>query len=348
MPEIIYVKSENIERLIIDLFERQGVSREHGAMIASNLIDAEMRGVSTHGLTRIPLYFQKFEEGLCDPKAIPEVVVDFGAVAVVDAHNGMGQIASTMAMELAIKKAKEFGIGFTGVRNNCHYGTAGYYALMALNEDCVGISCTNSGTFVAPYGGIEKRLGTNPVAVAIPTKRHRPILLDMATSKVSRGKFIVKMKQGVPVPEDWALDAQGRPTTNAREGFEGILLPLGYKGYGQAVVIDMLTGVLMNSGFGTVVDAPGVFPRVGSNFMAVNIQVFRQLAGFIEDIDDLIDEIRSAKLSPDVKKIYMPGEIEWEIMEDNIAKGGVPLQAFHVKELSEITEKYGLKLQNYL
>lgn len=344
----IYVKPEKIEKFVVDLFGKYGVAPEDATCVAKNLIDADLRGIPTHGLTRIPLYTEKIKKDICDPKAKPEIVREFGATAIIDAKNGLGQIASTYAMNLAIEKAKKFGIGFTGVRNGCHYGTAGYYALMAEREGMIGVSTTNSGVFVAPYGGVEKRLGTNPVAVAIPAEKHLPVLLDMATSRVARGKLLVNMKKGVPVPEDWALDIDGNVTTDAKKAFEGILLPLSYKGYGMAVVIDMLSGVLMGSGFGNVVDTPNDFPQVGSNFMAINTEVFCDLEYFKKNVDSLIDEIKDVRKAPDTERVYMPGEIEFDAEKENLSNGGVPIQEFQIKELNEEAAEFGFTFEEYL
>ena len=324
------------------------MDRDEAGMVADNLIDADIRGVSTHGLTRIPLYFQSIDKGLCDLTAVPEVVRSYGATAVIDAHNGMGQVSGVKAMELAIANAEKHGIGYVGVRNACHYGTAGFYAMMAERRGMIGFSTTNSGTFVAPYGGVEKRLGTNPVAVAIPARRHDPILLDMATSRVARGKLLVAMKKGVPVPPDWALDADGHVTTDAARAFAGILLPLSYKGYGMAVVIDILAGVLSGSGFGKMVDTPDKHPVVGSNFMALRIDTLCDTEEFMGHVDDLIDEIKAVRLDEQTEKVYMPGEIEFDNERENRAKGGVPLPSFLIRELTAFGQRFGLELDAYI
>ena len=348
MNDTMYIKPAAIRRFVIDLFAKAGMEAQDAACVADNLIDADLRGVSTHGLTRIPLYFQSIEKGLCDVKAKPEVIRSYGATAIMHAHHCMGQVSSTMAMNLAIEKAEQFGIGYVGVRDGCHYGTAGYYAMMAERRNMIGFSTTNSGVFVAPYGGVEKRLGTNPVAVAIPAERHDPILLDMATSRVARGKLLVAMKKGVPVPPDWALDSEGHVTTDAAKAFAGILLPLSYKGYGMAVVIDMLAGIMSGSGFGRQVDTPNDYPQVGSNFAAIKIEALCDLQEFKQHVDDLIDEICDVRLDEETTHVYMPGEIEFDQERENQAKGGVPLQAFQLKELHEIGKRYSLDLDAYL
>lgn len=348
MNETRYVKPERIRAFVVRLFCQAGVSEDDAGMVADNLIDADLRGVSTHGLTRIPLYFEKIDAGLCNPKARPVILRDFGGTALIDAQHSLGQVSSTMAMNLALEKAEKFGIGFVGVRNACHYGTAGYYAMMAESRGMVGLSTTNSGLCVAPFGGNEPRLGTNPVAVAIPAKRNLPILLDMATSRVARGKLLVAKKKGEPIPADWALDAEGRETTDAAKAFAGMLLPLGYKGYGMAVVIDMLSGVLMGSGFGKRVDTPDDLPQVGSSFMAIHTEAFCDPDEFRTNVDTLIDEIKQTRLMDGVERIYMPGEIEFEQRKENMACGGVPLQPFQIHELDALAAKYGLAIETYL
>lgn len=348
MEQTLYAEPGVVRCFVVDLFAAAGMEPSDAGCVADNLIDADMRGVTTHGLTRIPLYFRSIEKGLCDIHAKPEVIRSFGAMALIHAHHCMGQVSSVLAMNLVIEKAEQFGIGFVAVRDGCHYGTAGFYALMAERKGMIGFSTTNSGVFVAPYGGIEKRLGTNPLAVAIPTGRQDPILLDMATSRVARGKLLVAMKKGEPVPPDWALDADGHITTDAAKAFAGILLPLSYKGYGLAVVIDMLAGVLSGSGFGSMVDTPNDHPQVGSNFAAINIKALCDPDEFARNVCALMDEIRSVRLDAETERIYMPGEIEFDKERENRARGGVPLQPFQLRELTEIGQRYGIHLNEYL
>ena len=326
MESTIYVKPERIRQYVIDLFGYYHVSKADAAMIADNLIDAEIRGVTTHGLTRIPLYTEKLISGLYDAKAVP----------------------ATKAMELAIEKAEQFGVGYVGLRNGSHYGTAGYYAMMAEKRGMIGFSMTNSGAFVAPFGGVEKRLGTNPIAVALPAEKHLPILLDMATSRVSRGKLLVNMKKGEPVPDDWALAIDGSRTTDAPQAFRSILLPLGYKGYGMAVIVDMLSGVLNGSGFGVAVDTPKDKPIVGSSFLAIKTEAFCEQGELRRNVDALIDEIKNVKLEAGTDEVLMPGEIEFRAEIANREKGGVPIQPFQISELNEQAAPFGFTFEEYL
>lgn len=338
----VVIRPERLKEFVIDLFGRLNVPAEDAALVADNLIDADLRGVMTHGVTRIPSYIVKLENKLCFGGNKPEIVKDSGAVAIIDANHTLGQISSTMAMRLAIGKAEKLGIGYVGVRNSSHNGTAGFYAMMALEKNMIGLAITNASINVVPFGGIERRLGTNPVAVAIPAETHLPILLDMATSRVAQGKIMVASKKGVPIPPDWALDKAGNPTTDSAEALTGMLLPLGYKGYGMAVVIDMLSGVLNGAGFGKMVNTPTDYPKIGHSFMAINTEAFCEIDEFKHNIDALIDEITTVKLAEGVEKVYMPGEIEFNTKASNLARGGVVLQPFHIKELSAAAVKYGL------
>ena len=348
MESTIYVKPERIRQYVIDLFGHYHVSKADAAMIADNLIDAEIRGVTTHGLTRIPLYTEKLISGLCDAKAVPEIVKNYGATALIDAHDGLGQVAATKAMELAIEKAEQFGVGYVVVRDSNHYGIAGYYAKMAADQGLLGISMTNTEALVVPTFGKQPMMGTNPIAVALPAEKHLPILLDMATSRVSRGKLLVNMKKGEPVPDDWALAIDGSRTTDAPQAFRGILLPLGYKGYGMAVIVDMLSGVLNGSGFGVAVDTPKDKPIVGSSFLAIKTEAFCEQGEFRRNVDALIDEIKNVKLEAGTDEVLMPGEIEFRAEIANRKKGGVPIQPFQINELNEQAAPFGFTFEEYL
>lgn len=170
MDGTIYVKPERIRQYVIDLFGYYHVSKADAGMIADNLIDAEIRSVTTHGLTRIPLYTEKLISGLCDARAVPEIVRDYGATALIDAHDGLGQVAATKAMELAIEKAEQFGVGYVGLRNGSHYGTAGYYAMMAEKRGMIGFSMTNSGAFVARSAAWKSGWARTPSPSRFPPK----------------------------------------------------------------------------------------------------------------------------------------------------------------------------------
>lgn len=348
MESTIYVKPERIRQYVIDLFGYYHVSKADAAMIADNLIDAEIRGVTTHGLTRIPLYTEKLISGLYDAKAVPEIVKNYGATALIDAHDGLGQVAATKAMELAIEKAEQFGVGYVGLRNGSHYGTAGYYAMMAEKRGMIGFSMTNSGAFVAPFGGVEKRLGTNPSPLRFLPKS---ICRSCSTWRpaVSRAaKLLVNMKKGEPVPDDWALAIDGSRTTDAPQAFRSILLPLGYKGYGMAVIVDMLSGVLNGSGFGVAVDTPKDKPIVGSSFLAIKTEAFCEQGELRRNVDALIDEIKNVKLEAGTDEVLMPGEIEFRAEIANRKKGGVPIQPFQISELNEQAAPFGFTFEEYL
>ena len=219
MDGTIYVKPERIRQYVIDLFGYYHVSRADAGMIADNLIDAEIRGVTTHGLTRIPLYTEKLISGLCDARAVPEIVRDYGATALIDAHDGLGQVAATKAMGLAIEKAEQFGVGYVGLCNGSHYGTAGYYAMMAEKRGMIGFSMTNSGAFVAPFGGVEKRLGTTPIAAALPADHRGSILQRQNGRRRLRRHAAARASAALPsVPQRrWIVPRAGEPPAHTRQ-----------------------------------------------------------------------------------------------------------------------------------
>lgn len=348
MDGTIYVKPERIRQYVIDLFGYYHVSRAdagHDRRQSDRRRDPRRHDPrpdahpALHGKAHLRPVRRESRAG--DRQRVRRD-------RLIDAHDGLGQVAATKAMELAIEKAEQFGVGYVGLRNGSHYGTAGYYAMMAEKRGMIGFSMTNSGAFVAPFGGVEKRLGTNPIAVALPAEKHLPVLLDMATSRVSRGKLLVSMKKGEPVPDDWALAIDGSRTTDAAQAFRGILLPLGYKGYGMAVIVDMLSGVLNGSGFGVAVDTPKDKPIVGSSFLAIKTEAFCELGEFRRNVDALIDEIKNVKLEAGTDEVLMPGEIEFRAEIANRKKGGVPIQPFQISELNEQAAPFGFTFEEYL
>src|SRR5438093_1224081 len=223
---------------------------EEGARIAARvLVTSDARGIESHGVARLPQYVKLIDAGVLDPAAEPQIERESASTALVNGHNGMGQVAGDYAVRLAIAKAGAHDVAAVAVRNSNHYGIAGYYAMCALEHDLIGLSLTNSSPLVAPTGGRRAMVGTNPIAVAVPTGDGRPFVLDMATSTVPVGRLEVYARKGLPLRPGWAIDAEGRETLDAEAGRDGALLPLGgttetagYKGYGLAVLVDLLTG----------------------------------------------------------------------------------------------------------
>ncbi|MCF0238155.1 MAG: Ldh family oxidoreductase, partial [Sphaerochaetaceae bacterium] len=246
-------KKFNYENLISygkDLLVAAGVPENRALVWASCLVDSDLRGLSSHGLLRLPVYIRRVREGLVNPNASLEKVKDFGAVALLDSHNGIGQFSSTEAMKLAIEKAKTMGIGCVGLGHGTHSGACGHYSEMAIKENMIGFAMFNTNPLIAVYGGSKKVIGNNPFSVAIPALRHDPIVLDMACS-VAQGKIQLFAREGKALPSGWAVDENGNPTTDPKEALKGVLLPIaGPKGSGIALVVDIICGLLTNSGIG--------------------------------------------------------------------------------------------------
>jgi L-2-hydroxycarboxylate dehydrogenase (NAD+) len=224
-----------------------GLAAEGARIAAVILVASDVRGIESHGVARLPQYVALIAAGVLDAAAAPAIEREGATTALLDGHNGMGQIAGDVAMRLAIAKARDHDIGVVAVRNSNHFGIAGYYAMLALDHDLIGLALTNSSPLVAPTGRRRAMVGTNPIAVAVPTGDGRPFVLDMATSTVPVGRLEVYGRKGLPLQRGWAIDAAGDETVDAAAGRAGALLPLGgttgtggYKGYGLGMLVDLL------------------------------------------------------------------------------------------------------------
>jgi len=341
-----------------------GVPTPEAEAVARVLVAADIRGIGSHGVARLGRYVTGIEKGHILPGVQPEVIEPTAATAVVDARNGLGQPVSEMAMDLAIRKARSEGIGAVTVSHSNHYGIAGYYALRAVEQGLIGVSMTNAAPLVVPTHGAEMVLGTNPIAFVAPARRHPPFLLDMATSVVPRGKLEVYDRRQEQIPEGWALDAQGYDSRNPGhvlknmiERAGGGILPLGgrgetfsgYKGYGLALMVDILCGVLAGAAYGPDVDdirrpvAPGVrlFPDVGHFFLAIDVARFLPLDAFEARLDDYFDRIVASRRALDQERIWIHGEKELE-MEDCHRREGIPLSQNVYDMLNALAAKRGL------
>ncbi len=309
-------------------FSSVGVSEKDAEILADSMLDANLRGVDTHGITRMLVtYVKRIQVGVMSAETKLEVVRERAGTALVECNNGIGQVASDYAMDLAIKKAKDAGTSFVLTRHSNHYGAAAYWSMKALEHGMIGFSATNGPASVAPYGGTEKMLGTNPFSVAIPADKELPFVLDLATTVVALGRIYLYAKQDRPLEPGWAYDSTGKPTTNPHEALKGLLAPIGgYKGYGIALAIDMISGILSGSTYGA--HFPGFLAQnmeeptdVGSIFAAIDIESFMDLKEFKEGMDTAIKEIKACKKAEGVDRIYIPGEIEFALSEKRMAEG---------------------------
>ena len=322
-----------------------GMPEDEARLAADTLVQADLWGHQSHGVMRLSWYFARLRAGVCAAIARPETIVDFGAIAVIDGHDAMGQVVARMAAREAIARAKRFGIGAVAVRNSNHFGTAMYFTLMAPPEGCVAFLSTNASPAMAPWGGRRKAVGNNPWSWAAPAGKHPPFVLDMANTRVARGKVYLAKQKGLPIPADWAIDRNGEPTTDPTEAIAGVILPMGdHKGYAISVAMDMLSGVLSGSAFGARVQGPYQAEHrsgAGHLMIALNIEAFQPLPVFDARMEELIAELKSVPLAKGFDEILYPGELEARNAADNQARGlDLPDDTLH--DLSRLARETGL------
>ncbi len=274
-----------------------GLPEADARLLADSLVQADLWGHQSHGVMRIFWYGDRIRSGAMTAATAPEIVVDGGAIAVLDGHDGVGQAVAARAMREAIDRAGVHGIGAVAVRNSGHFGTAMYFTRMAALAGCIGFLSTNSSPAMPPWGGREKRVGANPWSIAAPAGRHPPMMLDIANTAVARGKLYLARQRGEPIPEGWAIDGDGHPTTDAAAGIAGCILPMaGHKGYAIATMMDVLSGILGGSAFGSNVVgpySPDGSSGAGHFAFALNIAAFRPRDAFDADMEQLIEDLKN-------------------------------------------------------
>ncbi len=322
-------------------------------LTADLMVRTDLRGVDSHGVGMLPTYLRWHRAGYIHPAAEPKIVRDEGTTAVVDGQQAFGHYVATCGMELAIAKARAHGVGFVTCHNSNHYGAAANYSLMALAHDMIGISMTNGPwPAVVPTFGRQAMISTNPISLAAPAGREYPFVLDMATSTVAIGKLSVAARWAKPIPPGWALDPTGQPTTDASVAYHTRLLtPLGgnreqggHKGYGLAVMVDILCGVLAGASWAAQTRRdthPPDRADVGHFFGAIDVQRFRPLDLFKADVDALLRSLKDSPLAEGGGRIYVAGEPEWEC-ETMRRREGIPLAPGLVDQLRTVAGETGL------
>ena len=340
-----------------------GASEKDGEMVADNLVQSNLRGIDSHGVSRLGRYIDGIKTGYMIADAKPKIVKETSVLANVDGGNGLGQVAGTFGMQLAIKKAQKEGFGMVTVFNSNHYGFAGYYPLMALKHNFIGISMTNSAPLAVPTFGKNAIIGTNPIAVTAPTKKNKPWVMDFATTVAPRGKLEVYNRLGKELPEGWATDENGHVTHDAGRVLNNLgkllgggILPLGgagelyggHKGYGLIVMVDLFCGILSGSNYGRHVvskkEGKINFPRVGHMFMALDPEYFIGLDSFRTRMDNYIDELKNSEKAKGEPRIYVHGEKEFE-EHDRREKNGCPLDAKTAEGLLKISQDSGVPIE---
>jgi LDH2 family malate/lactate/ureidoglycolate dehydrogenase len=338
-----------------------GVPKEDAAQAAEVLASADLRGIDSHGVARLRSYFDMLTLGRINPKPEIKMLRSTPSTATIDGDNGLGLVVGPHANRLAMDMAERFGSGWVGVQNTNHYGIAGYYVLRALERDLIGWAMTNSTKLVAPLWGAERMLGTNPIAIGFPGKEEPPMVIDMATCAAAYGKIEMARRRGEPIPEGWAIDSEGRATTNPDDMVAGgALLPLGsdrdrggHKGYSLAIMVDVLCGVLSGANWGPFtppfalrqeIPKRSVGRGIGHFFGALQIDGFIDRDSFKRQIDDYIRVFRATKPAPGTKGPLLPGDPEREA-EKWRRKNGVPLILPVVEELRDIAKKTGIPFE---
>lgn len=323
-----------------------GVDDSCAQAVAESLIDAELTGVSTHGVSRMSIYMQRMNAGLVSRENNIRILQESPSAVVIDAGNTLGAPSGKFAMETCIRKAAETGCCFATVRNSNHFGTAAFYTKMAAAQGMLGFACTNLTGKIAPFGSAEPFMGTNPISVAAPSDGI-PVVLDMTPSVVALGKLILAQKLGQSIPLGWALDREGNPTTDPAEGRKGSLIPIGGpKGSGLAIVVDILSGILSGAGYGPQLhdlyelDAP---QGVGHFMGAIDISHFLDPAAFKHTLSQMVSEIKGLRKAQGVEEILLPGERAARCAEARL-EDGIDLPEPVYEELLKLGRPYGLTL----
>ena len=339
------VSAGELLALVTAVFRHCGMAEADAGLLADTLVAADLNGVHSHGVLRVPEYVRKLTRDGVDPRGRPTVVRDAGACLVVDGGNSMGQIGARFAMERAIERAETTGIGAAAVRGSNHCGAMAYYARMALTHDMIGLATTNALPTMAPWGGAERLLGINPLAVAIPAGAELPIVYDAAFSGSSHGKIRIYQQKGLALPEGWALDRAGRPTTDPAAAIDGLLVPIGgFKGAGLALVMGVLSSMLSGAAYGTELGSLRDGPKPGEDghfVAAIRIAAFEDVARFKARVDKAIQEIHACRLAPGVERTYAPGEIE-HLTRGAYERDGIPLNAVTLGDLARVTRELRL------
>lgn len=345
MIALTSVTRASLEAFTIAIFRALGLADDDAAVFGRALVFSELRFHPGHGqgVKRLRRYQQRLNEKLVDPRAPWEIVKESPALALVDAHNGIGTVAAAKAMQLAIEKAKVCGIGTVVVRNSTHFGSSAVHACQAADADCLGIAFTNAGPEMAPWGAREGAVGTNPWGIAAPTGLGFPAVLDIALTTAGKGMMQWHAREGRPMPLDWALTPEGLETDDPNAAMAGALLGIGaYKGYGLAFMTDVLTGVIGGGGYGLTPYANQAKLDVSHTLIAIDIAWFMPVSEFRARMDDFARMVKSRALRPGVSEVLIPGEQEARRASKKSAIG-VPLDDDVLADLTALGRELGVR-----
>lgn len=357
-----FVPFDKLERFMKEVLMASGVPKADAEIVADVLIESDKRGIDSHGIGRLkPIYIDRIDKGILNPITKIDIIREENATAVLDGNNGMGHVVSHKAMQMAIAKAKKYGIAMTVVRNSTHYGIAGYYATMATKEDLIGITGTNARPSIAPTFSIENMLGTNPLTVGIPTNDEFPFVLDCATSVSQRGKIEVYARENKEIPSGWVIGEKGESLTNANEILKDLtegkaaLAPLGgigedgagYKGYGYATVVEILSAALQEGSYlkalnGKDEKGNAIKYPLGHFFIAIDPAFFMGRETFKRISSAILNDLRNSRKAPGEDRIFTAGEKEWEAYKIR-KKYGCPVPKSLQKVILDLSERFGLQ-----
>jgi len=345
MSENILVNPEALEHFVSHVYTDAGLSEVDAKCVAQPLVQADLWNHQSHGVLRMPWYWERLRHGVMSKATKIEVVRDRGAVAVLDGQEGVGQVVIQHAMELAISKAKQHGVATVTVRNSNHFGTLMYYTRMAAQAGCIGFLTSNGGPAMAPWGGAKRKIiGTNPWSIAAPVSARTPIMLDMANTGVARGKIYLARQRREQIPLGWALDAEGAPTTDPDAAIGGIILPMAqHKGYAIAALMDVLAGVLSGSQFLSGVNGPYHYDKrsgAGHFLTVYDIEAFMDREEFDSRMERFITEIKSQPLAQGCDEIFYPGEMEARASERHL-RDGLRLPEDTWNDLASVAKEIG-------
>lgn len=342
------VHIDNLQKVIAGLLGTAGVSGDEADAVVRILSEADLKGISTHGIYFLPMLLERIKSGLVVAPTKITVLNDEGATLHLDGGNGIGQIAAEKAMKGAMEKAGKYGIGVCLLRNTNHIGLLAHYSLMAAGKGMIGFCSSNSASAMAPWGGAEQLFGTNPFSIAAPGGRGYPIVLDMSTTLVARGKIRKAARLGEKIPDGWALDAKGNPTNDPDAAMKGSLLPVGGpKGYGLALFVDLISGLISGSSYSKNVKTfhqPLGPTGVGMAAVAIDISKFMPEKTYIPLVEEYILSIKNSPRADGVARIYMPGEIELD-REEESRKKGIELDSGVFSSINKLLEENRLKLK---
>lgn len=350
---------QDLEKFTLEIFTKIGCPEEQAALATKVLLNADLRGIDSHGIARLSGYVRLWEAKRINANPTIRIVHETPSTAVIDGDGGLGLVVAPTAMEVAIAKATKVGTGWVAVKNSNHFGIAGYHAMMALEFDMIGMAMTNASPLVAPTFSIERLLGTNPIAVAIPADKQPPYVADFATTTAANGKLEILQRKNADAPLGWIQDKKGAPSTNAHELKDGgALIPLGsdrehgsHKGFCLGSWVDIFSAVLSGANYGPWVPpfvsflsppADPVGEGIGHFFGAMRVDAFRPAAEFKSHMDNWITRFRAAKTVGDHEKVIIPGDPERE-MSDERLKTGIPLNKKVIEDLQDLARKMNVK-----